>query len=313
MKKIPPPHKFSRYFFSFYRKVCQRQAAPDPIANKSEKARRRVPPGTEIFIKSQKRSVSAAGIEDTDRSTCNCAAPRGRAGRLRMFARRTSRSSGARFPAECRARTQAGRRTRTAFQKAYLKYIARKTFNAYPQKCVRRFGFRIAGRQGTPSRYRTAACALVSQPVGTQVCGTRPASRIVTTAPRDSKNGGGIFYRETFCPTGVSKFGSLHGAASLYGTAPTIPQTDFEHKPQPSTGANTLPGGGMHRKQDGDPTCKISSERPRKAPQIDAERYGKDSERVCCKKKEKARHTRSGSGRHTALGPALSAKNTPIG
>ncbi len=105
MKKIPPPHKFSRYFFSFYRKVCQRQAAPDPIANKSEKARRRVSPGTEIFIKSQKRSVSAAGIEHTDRSTCNCAAPRGRAGRLRMFARRTSRSSGARFPAGCRART----------------------------------------------------------------------------------------------------------------------------------------------------------------------------------------------------------------
>ncbi len=74
-----------------------------------------------------------------------------------------------------------------------------------------------------------------------------------------------------------------------------------------------IAGGGGHRKQDGDPTCKISSELPRKAPQIDAERYGKDSERVCCKKKEKARHTRSGSGRHTAPGPALSVKNTPIG
>ena len=74
-----------------------------------------------------------------------------------------------------------------------------------------------------------------------------------------------------------------------------------------------IAGGGGHRKQDGHPTCRISSELPRKAPQIDAERYGKDSERVCCKKKEKARHTRSGSGRHTAPGSALSAKNTPIG
>ena len=163
---------------------------------------------------------------------------------------RARHSAGNRAPEERLVRRANIRRrpARTAFQKAYLKYIARKTFNAYPQKCVRRFGFRIAGRQGILSRYRTAACALVSQPVGTQVCGTRPASRIVTTAPRDSKNGGGIFCRETFCPTGVSKFGSLHGAASLYGTAPTIPQTDFEHKPQPSTGANTLPGGGTASK-----------------------------------------------------------------
>ncbi len=144
-------------------------------------------------------------------------------------------------------------------------------------------------------------------------CRARTASRIVTTAPRDPQNGGGVFCRETFCPTGVSKFGSLHGAASLYGSAPTIPQTDFEHEPQPRTGANTLPGGGMHRKQDGNPTSRISSERARKAPRIDAGRCGEYSERVCCKKKEKARHTRSGSGRHTALGSALSAKNTPIG